>query len=60
MLHYQKQIAQLKNNYYRSINKNDAKAISKTKVLFNSLSKKDNLNNIYMNFNIVKVNTKQI
>jgi hypothetical protein len=40
MLHYQKQIAQLKNNYYRSINKNDAKAISKTKVLFNSLSKK--------------------
>ena len=27
---------------------------------FNSLSKKDNLNNIYMNFNIVKVNTKQI
>jgi hypothetical protein len=27
---------------------------------FNSLSKKDNLNNIYMNFNIIKVNTKQI
>jgi len=27
---------------------------------FNSLSKKDSLNNIYMNFNIVKVNTKQI
>lgn len=41
--------------YFLGIFKLEIRAYS-----FNSLSKKDNLNNIYMNFNIIKVNTKQI
>ena len=41
--------------YFLGIFKLEIKAYS-----FNSLNKKDDLNNIYMNFNIIKVNTKQI